>query len=122
MALILIVEDSEDDLAFMAKFVQSFGHECRLASSGFEAMALLSVEKFDLILSDYMMENGDGLWLIKEMKQLEETVPCIIITADRSVSSDYLLSEGVSGICYKPIVWFQLKSEMDRLLGVHSCL
>ena len=116
MALILIVDDSQDDLIFMTEFLKQAGHECRLASSGQDAMEHILVEKFQLIISDYQMNNGDGKWLLKEIKNISNPPPCIIITADRNHTEKDFKSLGAKGFCFKPLIWHQLKLEIDRLL------
>ncbi len=68
MALILVVDDSEDTLVLIKDFLIGLGHSCRLATSGKQALDILKTEDFDLIISDYQMDDGDGLWLLSELK------------------------------------------------------
>lgn len=117
MALILVVDDSQDDLMFMTEFLKQAGHECRLASSGEEAIEQMNVEKFDLIISDLQMRNGDGNWLLNELGNIPHAPPCIIVTADRNLSERHFKVLGAKGFCFKPLIWHQLKLQVDRLLA-----
>jgi CheY-like chemotaxis protein len=116
MALILVVDDSQDDLILTAEFLRNLGHSCRLANSGEMALDVLSAEKFDLIISDYQMEDGDGVWLLHELQKLSSAPKCILLTSDVTYKADYFFNHGASGFSEKPLNWEKLKIEIDRLL------
>ncbi|MBA2404258.1 MAG: response regulator [Bdellovibrionales bacterium] len=116
MALILVVDDSQEALELMTDFILDLGHSCRLATSGKSAIDLLDVETFDLIISDYQMEDGDGIWLLGELKKRALPPKCIIITGDFSYNASYFFHHNAAGFCYKPVVWENLKKEITRLL------
>jgi CheY-like chemotaxis protein len=116
MALILVVDDSQDTLILVKDFLIGLGHTCRLAASGRQALDVLKAEDFDLIISDYQMENGDGLWLLNELKNELMALSCIMITADHTINKDQFISAGASAFCPKPINWPQLEKEIHRLL------
>ena len=116
MALILVVDDSQDDLIFMTEFLKQEGHECRLASSGEEAIEQMALENFHLIISDLQMKNGDGKWLLNELSNIPAAPPCIIVTADRNLNEKHFKVLGAQGFCFKPLMWHQLKLQIDRVL------
>lgn len=116
MALILLVDDSNDDLEILKEFLESYSHSCQLATSGEEALALLKVGKFDLVISDFNMPNGNGLWVIRELKKLIDPPRCLMVTGEFRYSPEYIIQQGASGHCFKPVIWDQLKTEVDRLL------
>ena len=65
---ILIVDDDEISLD-MLKFILGLDkHEVRAFGCPFEAVECLKQEKFDLIISDYMMPKMSGLLFIKAIK------------------------------------------------------
>lgn len=90
--------------------------ECRMASSGRDALELLSLEKFNLVMSDLQMEYGDGAWLLEEMKNTFDPPPFILMTADRNRTENEFLQMGASGFIHKPIIWHQLRLLLDRVL------
>lgn len=116
MALILVVDDSQDDLEIVRDFLVTHSHSYRFASSGEEALKRLGDEKFDLIISDYHMKEGDGLWLLQELKKIAEAPHCIMVTGEFRYSPEFYFEKGAAALCFKPIIWAHLKAEIDRLL------
>jgi DNA-binding NtrC family response regulator len=57
---ILIVDDEPQIRAFLSLTFENAGYTVRTAGSGREAVALCSVEPFDVVLSDVMMPEMDG--------------------------------------------------------------
>ena len=119
MALILIVDDDQDSLILLKDFLAILGHTCRLAASGRQALDVLKEEEFDLIISDYQMDDGDGLWLLSEIKKELIILNCILISADQSINKDQFISAGASAFCPKPIHWAHLEHEIQRLLPLN---
>lgn len=116
MSLILVVDDSCDNLMLMEEFLHGLGHSCRFATSGKTAITSLEIEKFHLIISDYHMADGDGLWLLQQLKVMIDPPKCIVVTNDLLFNSEYFLNEGAVAYFSKPIVWESLKLEIDKLL------
>lgn len=119
MARILVVDDSLDLLSIIKDFLIGLGHSCLLASSGREALDILSSDVFDLIISDYEMDFGDGLWLLGELQKNENSPRCIIMTANLTIKIDQFISAGASSLCFKPIEWGELEQEIQRLIPLN---
>jgi two-component system response regulator HydG len=115
MKRILIVDDSADNLSLVKYFLQD-EYECLLATSGVEAKDLISNISFDLIISDYQMENGDGLFLLEFLKSFPKAPPCIILTADLTKDADFFLRAGATGFCSKLRIMDSLLKEVTRVL------
>lgn len=64
---ILIVDDEEDILFSIKMLVESMGHSAQTASNGFEALKILSEEKFDLVLLDIFMPEMSGRELMERI-------------------------------------------------------
>lgn len=116
MALILVVDDSQDDLILLKEFLLGLGHHCRLATSGKFALDVLSVEKIDLIISDFMMEDGDGIWLLQELKKIIDAPKCILMSSDTQYGVEHFIKSGAAAFCPKPVLWNNLRKEIDRLI------
>ena len=116
MSLILVVDDSCDNLLLMEEFLHGFGHSCRFATSGKTALNALEIEKFHLIISDYHMADGDGVWLLRQLKQMVEAPKCIVVTNDLLFGSEYFIKEGAAAYFSKPILWEKLKLEINNLV------
>ena len=108
MPLILVVDDSMDDLLFLEEFLTTSGYECRLANSGHMALEHLKIEKFDLVISDYQMDDGDGLWLIDEIKKNKIMTKVILLSTELFTSGD--------GFSPKPIDLIHLQQQIGLIL------
>ena len=62
---ILIVDDEESIREVVYSMLTISGYECRQAASGVEALAFLEDEEFELVLSDLMMGDMDGIGLLE---------------------------------------------------------
>jgi len=79
---VLIVDDSRDFLDFMVS-VMSEHYRLRTATNGKEALRLIEAHHPDVILSDVMMPEMDGLQLCRAVKSNPETakIPFVLLTA-----------------------------------------
>ena len=69
------------------------------AYSGMEAFAILKNHQFDLIISDLQMPDGDGIWLLENVKKHFSSTPIVIWTAaDPVTRSDPRLSRALKVI------------------------
>jgi two-component system, cell cycle response regulator CpdR len=64
-ARILIVDDEPKMAAFLSLTFEHAGYTVRTAASGGDAIALLSEERFDVMLSDVMMPGMNGYQLVE---------------------------------------------------------
>ncbi|WP_207435793.1 response regulator transcription factor [Sabulibacter ruber] len=78
---ILIAEDESITLATMQFRLKKDGHEVLTASNGQEALALLKVHKPQLVITDIMMPFASGLEVLTYVKQQENPVPVIVLSA-----------------------------------------
>jgi DNA-binding NtrC family response regulator len=66
---ILVVNDEEPIREIVSCMLASAGHYCRTAADGIEALTVLdSGEEFDLLLSNLVMPNLDGLGLLERIQ------------------------------------------------------
>lgn len=68
---VLVVEDSPTSLKLMARMISRLGHEVMTATNGIDALNLLRVESFDIVLMDINMPLMNGLEASHEFRQLE---------------------------------------------------
>ena len=67
---ILVVDDEEPIREIVASMLGTAGYACKQAASGMEALAVLtSGEEFELMLSDLMMADLDGIGLLERTKE-----------------------------------------------------
>ena len=79
---ILIVDDEKSMREMVSILLERHNYQTTAARSGNEAIALLeSGERFDAIVTDLLMDDGDGLSLLQKTKELDPSCEVILITA-----------------------------------------
>src|SRR5713226_10169922 len=79
---ILVVDDEEAIREIVASMLSSAGYGCTQAASGMDALAVLnSGEEFELMLSDLMMADLDGIGLLERTKEKYPDMPVVMVTA-----------------------------------------
>ena len=116
MTSILIVEDEESMRVLMEVKLKK-DYEIYTASNGKEALKLLENVKIDLMLVDVMMPIMDGYELMRELRNEDNEIPAIMITA-KSAISDKLkgFETGIDDYMTKPIDFDELKARIKVLL------
>jgi CheY-like chemotaxis protein len=77
MAHILIIDDEPAVLTLFEQFLEGEGYTTELAADGKEGVRLLKQRKPDLIITDIMMPEMDGLEVIREIGQHHTDIPVI---------------------------------------------
>lgn len=116
-ARILLVED-ELNLARSLQFnLEQEGYEVRSTPSGKEALTLHGRERYDLIILDLMLEEMDGFEVARQIRQLDQRLPIIMLTA-RSAVEDRIhgLELGADDYVIKPFHLRELLLRVERML------
>src|SRR6266705_1261044 len=115
---ILIVDDEETIRGIVSSMLTSANFNCRQAASGMEALALLdSGEEFELMLSDLMMANLDGIGLLEKPKERFPDMPVVMVTAVHDISVALAaLRNGAYDYLLKPFEREQLLATARRAL------
>jgi len=66
---ILVAEDEENIRLLLEEWLQPLGHTVASAPNATEAFKLLKKQRFDLVVTDIVMPDGDGLKLIEELRK-----------------------------------------------------
>ncbi|MCI0693897.1 sigma-54 dependent transcriptional regulator [candidate division KSB1 bacterium] len=100
---ILIVDDEFSVRESLEKVLSKAGYVTLSADSGNEALAVLSKEKVDLVLSDLKMPDGDGVELLKSIKKNYPDVEVILLTGYGTVENAVeAMREGAYDFITKP--------------------
>jgi DNA-binding NtrC family response regulator len=84
---ILVVNDQEPLREIMASMLTTAGYQCRTAADGLEALAVLdSGEEFELLLTNLMMPNLDGIGLLERTKGKFPDMPVVLESAVHDIS------------------------------------
>ncbi len=114
-AVILIVDDDDLVLKTLNVLISSLGYECLLANDGLEAVELLSDRKCDLILSDVLMPNMDGLELLAYIREKRPEIDVIIATGfSEKASYADVIKAGAIDFIKKPIDQAELEAKLAR--------
>ena len=115
--VILIVDDDDLVLKTLNVLVSSLGYKCLLASDGVEAVEVLSNTSCDLVLSDVLMPNMDGLELLEYVREKHPKIGVIIATgfSERASYAD-VIQAGAIDFIKKPIDQAELEAKLARAL------
>ena len=110
MAKLLIVDDEADHLQVLCAALTAEGYSTRGCTSAQDALAALRTEHFDLLLTDLMMPEIDGLSLLGASHEIDPDLACIVMTGQGTIATAVsALKGGALDYILKPF-------EMERIL------
>jgi len=114
---ILVAEDNKTNQMLIEILLDDIGVLIKIANDGNEAEEIFNKEKFDLILMDINMPNKNGLEAMKSIKEINNKIPIIALTAN-AVSGDKekYINEGFDDYLAKPIDNDALKFVLNKYL------
>jgi DNA-binding response OmpR family regulator len=77
---ILVADDEPGILDLLHKWLDKDGHTVACARSGHEAAELMKRQRFDIVIADVLMPDGDGLELITESKKTQPDARIVAIS------------------------------------------
>ena len=115
---ILVVDDEEPIREIVSSMLAFANYQCRQARSGLEALAILnSGEEFELMLSDLMMADLDGIGLLERTKEKYPDMPVVMVTAVHDISVALAaIRNGAYDYLLKPFEREQLLATVRRAL------
>lgn len=117
---VLLVDDEASVLDALLNSIawQQFGVDQLLtASDGQSALAILAKQKVDLLITDIRMPRMDGIELIREIRQNNPSLHCILLTAYSEFSyAKAALQLGVENYLLKPFHKEELEETIERAL------
>ena len=84
---ILVVDDEPIMQEILSEFLSDEGYNVEVARSGEEGVELAKTHPYDCAVVDLMMPGIDGIQTTQELKEIDPTLPVIMITAYASVES-----------------------------------
>jgi two-component system response regulator (stage 0 sporulation protein F) len=91
MARILLVEDDDQLRTMLKEVLKRSGHEVWEASNGTGVCDMYEKQRFDLVITDLVMPNIEGLEVIMDLRRIDRTVRIIAISGGgQSKATDYL--------------------------------
>src|SRR5829696_1709505 len=112
---LLVVDDEESLRITTAAILENAGYVVDTASSGDEAIELLTTIDYDLVLTDLHMEGGDGLSVLNQIRRHAPLTISVVLTGFASVESAIAaLQEGVYDYLVKPCDIESMKHTIRR--------
>jgi CheY-like chemotaxis protein len=122
MTQVLVVEDDEIFRAMMEQMLSRDGHSVRTAPNGVQALEEVARQTPELIITDILMPEKDGIELIMELDRREIRVPIIAVSGGRrAISQEFNLESarliGVKVTLPKPFTRDQLREAIHTALA-----
>jgi two-component system nitrogen regulation response regulator NtrX len=84
-ARLLIIDDDANTLASLSRAFRLAGHEATVCDNAARALELLKSDEFDLIFSDVVMPNKDGLSLLADIKAAGVQTPIVMMSGQAHI-------------------------------------
>ncbi len=115
-ATILVVDDEQLIRWTLRERLSAHGFEVVEAGTGAEAVAAFG-DAIDLVLLDFKLPDTDGLQVLRQLKELQPTVPVILLTAFASIQTAVeAIKQGAYDYAKKPFEFEQLLLTIGKAL------
>lgn len=124
MARILLVDDDVAMRSILERTLVAVGHTVVQAVNGTDALEILRSQAFDLVLTDLVMPDGEGLQLLRDIRKMSSGPKSIAMSGGgRGSAQQYLeLADlmGATETLEKPFTPQVLLAAIQRVLGPQS--
>ncbi|HEX9241864.1 MAG TPA: sigma-54 dependent transcriptional regulator [Anaeromyxobacter sp.] len=114
---VLIVDDEADSRDALAELTQRWGYDVQTAADGTEALRRAIEGHPDVILTDLVMPNMDGLWLLRALRAELPECPVVLLTGRGTIQTAVqAIKEGAYDFIEKPLEIPRLRIVLERAL------
>jgi two-component system cell cycle response regulator CpdR len=118
MARILLAEDDADMRHFLTRALERAGHEVMSFAEGLSAFEQIKVATFDLLLTDIVMPEMDGIELARRAAELDPNLKIMFITGFAAVAlNPDSRAPKEAKVLSKPFHLKDLVSEVERMVA-----
>ena len=123
VARILVVDDEAPVRTMIGATLERQGYDVQFAQSGREAIEVLERNAFDLVLTDIVMQDGNGIVLLDRIHSKQPHLPIVMVTAihDIGVAIDSM-RRGAYDYLLKPFERQHLFTTVQRALDHRQAL
>src|SRR5882724_7520377 len=115
---VLVVDDSAEMVATLARYLGDHGWEVRTALGGAEALVVFTREPVDVVLTDLRMKGTDGIDVLEEIRRADAQTPVVLMTAFGSVESAVdAIQRGASHYVTKPFKMATVRVFLERAVN-----
>jgi len=114
---ILVVDDEDGILDVTEGFFERKGYHVYTAGNGEKALDIINRKKIDCVFTDINMPVMDGLELAEQIRQIDRTLPVVVMTGYPSLENTIqTLKNGVVDYLIKPVNLEQMELTLRRIL------
>jgi two-component system cell cycle response regulator CpdR len=118
MIRILLAEDDQAMRTYLARALENAGYEVTSVDRGTDALPLLEREAFDLLLSDIVMPEMDGIELAQRCSEISPQTKVMFITGFAAVTLRASREAPQARVLSKPFHLRDLVLEVQRVFGL----
>ena len=122
MLRILVAEDEEAMRAYLARALQNAGYDVVAVDRGTHALPYLQNEHFDLLLSDIVMPEMDGIELAQRCAEISPATKVMFITGFAAVTLKANREAPQAKVLSKPFHLKDLVLEVERVFGGEAAM
>ncbi|CAA9541406.1 MAG: Response regulator [uncultured Sphingosinicella sp.] len=115
MIRILLAEDDESMRVYLARALERVGYAVVAVDRGTAALPLIEAERFDLLLTDIVMPEMDGIELAQKAATIAPEMRVMFITGFAAVALKAGKAQPEAKVLSKPFHLRDLVAEVDRL-------
>ncbi|MFH1024867.1 MAG: sigma-54 dependent transcriptional regulator [Planctomycetota bacterium] len=120
-AHILVIDDEPAHAEAMAEGLERSGYAMATATGGTEALERLEKEDFDVVVTDLVLKEGDGMAVLREAKKRDPAIEVILVTAHGTVETAVrAMQEGAATYLTKPINLDELRTVVAKVIEKQS--
>ncbi len=123
MARILLIDDDNTLRHFISENLTRAGHSVLQAADGEQGSVIFRAESVDLVLTDLVMPNKEGVETIKDFHREKPKLPIIAMSGGMLRSQTYLkiaIAFGARRVLAKPFTREELLTAIDEALAPPS--
>jgi two-component system response regulator HydG len=115
--VILVIDDKEDHAKATAEALQKMRYKCLIATSGRDGQKIIDTGDVDIVITDLIMHDVDGLQILKSTKERLPEAEVILITGYGTVETAVdAMQKGAATYLLKPININHLRAEVNKLV------
>ncbi len=116
---ILIIEDDHAICQLLKQFLSKHGYEVTIASNGKKGIQAFKDESPNLVLCDFRLGDTDGVSVLKQIKEINQSVPIIIVTGYSDIRTSVLaMRSGAYDYITKPLFPEEILLTIKKALEV----
>ena len=116
---ILLVDDRKNVSNILNQILSQLGYRVIITNSSLNALEIFQQHrnKFDLVITDMIMPDMNGMELSKKLRQMDFHLPILMISGHGyNVSRNKLKEAGINELIHKPILTHELAKSVHKVL------